>query len=171
MENASKALVMAGSVLLAIMIISLAIWGYNQMKQTPREQEESKRIEQITDYNRQYESYNQKKVSGADILSLANKIISNNAKYQEIDNSYIMTMQVTIKTKTTNNKFSGTMNHTQLEAISNTYKNGKENVDSATKEDITEFKRKIFKCTGTEYNGEILKKMTFVEVVIPSTIG
>ena len=41
MENASKALIMAGSVLIAILVIGLLVFGYNQLSDLEQQKEDS----------------------------------------------------------------------------------------------------------------------------------
>ena len=73
MENASKALLMAGGVLIAILIIALlvrsltSISSFQKMRLTEEEQA------QITQFNEQYTKYLGKYVYGTDVLTLKNK--------------------------------------------------------------------------------------------------
>ena len=173
MENASHALMIAGSILIAIMIITVGIYVYNTYIQIPQEQQANKEVEQIIQYNQQYESYNRKNLYGSEIISLANKIISNNRKYDELgEDTYHMSMEVKCLKSATGN-FSGTMSAERIEEKANI--NGKQ-VDSKLKNDVTEFKRRVFKCTGVEYNtvkgqknaGNIIQKMKFEEVKVGS---
>lgn len=75
MENASKALIMAGSVLLAIMVIGLLIFGYNKMSNLEQVKENSKEVDKLAEYMARFEQFNRGKdnpLYGSELLSLAN---------------------------------------------------------------------------------------------------
>lgn len=79
MENATKALLIGAGILFAIIILSLAIFGYQQITQYYGEKQEVTTVEQIAEFNRQYEAYNRNDVTGFELVSLINKIIDFNA--------------------------------------------------------------------------------------------
>lgn len=83
MENASKALVMAGSVLLAIMIISTLLYAASTWGILPQAQDDADAVEQLKAFNQQYESYNKMAIYGSDLVSVLNKAINNNRRYDE----------------------------------------------------------------------------------------
>lgn len=84
MENATKALMIAAGVLVGIMLITLMIYGYEQVSSYYAAKEENKKIEQLADFNKQYIPYNRDDVRGSDIISLVNKIVDfNNLKDEE----------------------------------------------------------------------------------------
>ena len=80
MENASKALIIAGAILLAILIISLGIMIYQQ----------------ASTFNAKFEQYLGSNVRGAQVNALINTINTNNMS-QDDDSK-----KVTIKGNTTN---------------------------------------------------------------------
>lgn len=88
MENASKALMIAGGVLIAVMIITLLAYMYISMSGIFKSEDEIKQIAELEAYNKEYESYNRKLLRGADIISLMNKAISNNKKYEDVIDEY-----------------------------------------------------------------------------------
>ncbi len=81
MENASKALILAGSILIALIIISLGIMMFynysNSLKNNPSLDKQT-----ITAFNHMIEPYIGKNKSGSQVNTLINKAISinNNAK-------------------------------------------------------------------------------------------
>ena len=81
MENASKALVIAANVLLAVIILSLVMYFYNTWRVLPLEEESARLVEQAQEFNKQYEVFDKKIMYGVDVLSAVNKAISNNEKY------------------------------------------------------------------------------------------
>lgn len=80
MENATKALEMAASVLIGILIIGLIVFAYTQLSNLRQTEENAKAIEQAGDFNQPYEVYNKDGVYGTELLSLANKVVDNNKK-------------------------------------------------------------------------------------------
>ena len=84
MENASKALIMAGSVLIALMIIGALILMFNSLTSYQETNTQNTREAQIVEFNNKYETYNRKDVRGNDLISLVNRIIDyNNRKTEE----------------------------------------------------------------------------------------
>jgi len=83
-ENASKALMMAGAVLITVIVFGLFMYFYARLQEFPEQQEQLKEIEQIAKFNQEYESYYKKKMYGVDVVTVMNKVISNNNKY--VDN-------------------------------------------------------------------------------------
>ena len=57
MENASKAVIMAGGVLIAIAVISLGLYVYRNYQDYAAANEQLLSISNITSFNRFYESY------------------------------------------------------------------------------------------------------------------
>ena len=47
MENASKALIIAGGMLIAMMIVGLLVFGYNQIRQSRQSDVQSEELQQI----------------------------------------------------------------------------------------------------------------------------
>lgn len=79
MENASKALVMAGGILIAIMILAALAYAAGQWGLIPQAVEQSKEAQQLAKFNQEYESYNKDVMYGSDVVSVLNKAISNNS--------------------------------------------------------------------------------------------
>ena len=80
MENASKALLIAGGVLIALIILTMFIVMYNNMANIQKEQEEQTRIEQIAAFNAEFEAYNKKVMYGTDVITLINKVAERTVK-------------------------------------------------------------------------------------------
>lgn len=75
MENASKALIMAGSIMLAIMVIGLLVFGYRQISDLEQTKENSKEVDKLAEYMARFEQFNRGKdnaLYGSELLSLAN---------------------------------------------------------------------------------------------------
>lgn len=80
MENASKALIMAGSVLIALMIIGALLLMFNSISSYQQTDTESARQAQVVQFNNGYSTYNRKNVRGSDLYSLLNKAIDYNRR-------------------------------------------------------------------------------------------
>ena len=78
MENASKALIMAGGMLLAILIISLLIYAWSLFSKYQASKDELADIEDTAKFNEQFINYDRKGVQGYELLSLVNKVIDYN---------------------------------------------------------------------------------------------
>ena len=76
MENASKALLIAGGMLIALLTITLLVIMFNQIGGFYASEENAEREEQIAKFNLEYEAYNREDVRGTDLLSLINKVIN-----------------------------------------------------------------------------------------------
>ena len=80
MENASKALIIAGAILLAILIISLGIMIYNQGSGVV----DSNAMDEVavTSFNEKFRQYEGQNIRGANIKALINSIAQNNLSNQ-----------------------------------------------------------------------------------------
>ena len=85
MENATKALLIAGSMLLAVMLISLLVMGYNRISSHYEQQHELLTAEQLDKFNKQFQNYKRSDIRGNELISLMNKVIDYNTSqsYQE----------------------------------------------------------------------------------------
>lgn len=76
MENASKALIMAGSILIAIMVIGLLVYGYGQISDLEQTRADAEVTDTLAEYMRRFEQYNRgqgdQPLYGSEVLSLAN---------------------------------------------------------------------------------------------------
>ena len=85
MENASKALIMAGGMLLAILIVSLLVYAWSLFSKYQSSQDDLANIEDTAKFNEQFTNYQRDNVKGYDILSLANKVTDYNYRKSESD--------------------------------------------------------------------------------------
>ena len=81
MENATKALLIAGGILIALIILSLCIMMFNRIANIKKEQESQIKTEQILAFNAEYEAYDKQVMYGVDVITLINKVAENNKKY------------------------------------------------------------------------------------------
>ena len=80
MENASKALVMAGGILIALLVLGALLLMFNQVSIYQRNQSDLENVSQLTDFNEQFTRYVRNNLVGTDLISLANKVIDYNLK-------------------------------------------------------------------------------------------
>ena len=80
MENASKALIIAGAILLAILIISLGILIYNQASSVVNEN--TMDSVEVSQFNTQFTQYEGTK-SGSTVRSLAQVVLSSNVSQDD----------------------------------------------------------------------------------------
>ena len=85
MENAAKALLIGAGFLLALMLISLLVMGYNRISSHYEQKHELLTIEQLDKFNKQFQNYNRSDIRGNELISLMNKVIDYNVSqsYQE----------------------------------------------------------------------------------------
>lgn len=91
MENASKALLMAGGVLIALLILGSLVLLFSNLQDYQNKSDASTKQAQIAEFNSQFEPYNKKNLTLMELKSVYNKIESNNKKYSEyqIDHNII----------------------------------------------------------------------------------
>lgn len=80
MENAAKALIIAGGILFAIMILSLVVYMSTTTTRMVEAQEEKKEIEELTAFNKEYEAYNKRLMYGTEVITVYNKAEEYNKK-------------------------------------------------------------------------------------------
>ena len=88
MENASKALLMAGGILLALMILVLLVYAITSMTNFTNAQDEKFSAQQIQEFNNGYLAYNKTRMYGTDIITVVNKAIDYNSKLGTDDEKY-----------------------------------------------------------------------------------
>ena len=83
MENASKALIMAGSVLLSMIIIGALIFMFNNLRQVEQGEVTSEEVKKQVEYNKKIETFN-RTLYGSELISLANFIADYESREVEI---------------------------------------------------------------------------------------
>ena len=128
MENASKALIMAGGVLIGILIISLAVYLFTDFGSTSAQINAQNSQKQITEFNSKFTAYEgNDNITIYDIITLAGYAKENNEYYKDAEDEKI---DVKIGNETC-------LNRTSQELI-NKY--------------VSNEKLKKFMCSGIKYN-------------------
>ena len=84
MENASKALIIAGAILLSILIIAIGMYIYNSSQNSITEAGSQIDAQEKQNFNQQWEMYEGKQ-SGSNVRSLISKMASNAKSNEEED--------------------------------------------------------------------------------------
>lgn len=74
MENASRALIIAGSVLISLLVIAAAVFMFNQLSDLRQTQENAQMEDKLQSFYSNLDTYIEANKRGSDILSLANLI-------------------------------------------------------------------------------------------------
>lgn len=96
MENASKALLIAGGILLAVLVLALLALLLSNISSNQLAQEKKLKTEQVQEFNQQWEAYNKKALFGADIITVVNKAIQNNKAVETMDKDNKFYVNVTL---------------------------------------------------------------------------
>ena len=150
MENISKALLIAGGILIAIVVLSMFLVMYNNVANISEAKEEKEKKEQLAAFNAQYEAYDKQIMYGVDVITLCNKIRNNNIKANNDDSKKI---QFFVEGK-------------RIDIIELTYlednttsalfyikdNNSGEKRDVNMDKEFLDFEKNLFKCERIEYN-------------------
>ncbi len=82
MENASQALIIAGAILLAILIIAIGMYIYNSAQATINDSISSMSTQEIEAFNNNFESYKGKQ-TGSQISALIGRLIANSNTFAD----------------------------------------------------------------------------------------
>lgn len=86
MENASTALKIAGGIIIAMLVLSLIVFGIRRASRYEQQKQESVEVEQLAEFNQSLLSYENDIVSGFRMISLSNLANDNNVRFSsEID--------------------------------------------------------------------------------------
>lgn len=81
MENASKALLMAGGILIAIIIISVLMLSLSNITNMKQAEVDAELRKEVNNFNKPYLAFNKKAMYGTDVISVLNFAINNNKMY------------------------------------------------------------------------------------------
>ena len=160
MENATKALIIAGGMLIAMLIVGLLTWGYTQLRSLQQRNVEEEERQQIVDFNERFEAYNKKVVRGYQMISLANLVYDTNTRFAEDDGYENVTIIV-------NGLSSEDAEEEDLVNYIQTY------YDTMTSNEKNALKQLYFECKGVEYDSRNSRvvKMTFDRVNVDNNKG
>jgi hypothetical protein len=169
MENMSRALIMAGGILIAVLIVSLLVVARTQWGKYQTRKDEAKSNEQVAEFNKRFEAYNSV-ITGDKIITLVNLANDMNKKYGE-EQGY-KNIKIYAKLMNKNGSFPGTYGpnykivrhsgkkysdmNSYIELIRglgffNEIKEGEPNYDTY-KDFVGQFKKSYFKCDDIVYD-------------------
>ena len=163
MENASKALIMAGSVLIAILVIGMLVLGYRNLSSLEQQKEDSE-SDSTLNYMVRFEQFN-RTLYGSELLSLANLQEDYNSSYDVNYEGYDR-IEITVVTKGIVNSsyfMQGTYN---LDAIAED-QNKIETAISKYEKTKKEYNNKSVKYYSSKRNREIASDF---DISIPSSV-
>lgn len=101
MENASKALLMAAEVLIAMMIVSLGVYVFYTYSQTSREIHDKKAEQQLVEFNAKYTKYvDQTTLTIYDVRTIANYAKKDNENLVDSEKIEVMFEESNVVNKT-----------------------------------------------------------------------
>lgn len=80
MENASQALLIAGGVLIALLVIGLLVWMFTNLSGFQQQEGVQVTSSQIAKFNNEYGSYDKPDLRGSDLYTLLNKVADYNRR-------------------------------------------------------------------------------------------
>lgn len=163
MENASKALMMAGTVLIALMVISALVFMYRDLTSEKRQESENQKVEETAEFNKSFESY-EKDLKGTQMFSIANKIIDYNEKYAGKDGYEEITLTVHTDRGNKNAQYYAELQADVDQMINEKYKsssnlealyearNNETSTDEKTRTQVEQTIKELQKELGDKYN-------------------
>lgn len=107
MENASKALIIAGSILIAVLVISLVVAFYGNIRNIVATKNKTDTEKEIAEYNKYYDAFDRNDVNGIELYSLINKVYDYN-KTQADNEGYVeLELSVTFNNSVVKGTYSG----------------------------------------------------------------
>ncbi len=97
MDNINKALLIAGGILFAVLVLTLLIIFYNNMSTYYTEQHNTKMVEQITEFNNKFENYNGQTIRGNELISVMNRVIDYNRTYSDMEGADRVTITINLQ--------------------------------------------------------------------------
>lgn len=80
MENAAKALTIAGGIFIALMILGALILMFNNLSSYQNQNDATTKQTQITDFNNEFTPYDKTDLTLMELKSIYNKIVSHNKR-------------------------------------------------------------------------------------------
>lgn len=98
MENASKALLIAGGVLIALLVLGALLLMFSQLSSYQTAQKLYEATDDIAKYNEEYTRYTGNEIQGYELISVINKATNNNTKSSIINSiNYDNKVKITIE--------------------------------------------------------------------------
>ena len=175
MENATKALLMAGGVLIAIIIITLLVKIYGNIGAFQRQQLSLEEAERIEQFNKDYTKYDGQYVYGTEVITVINRsansdsditieiIFKGEYEYKKGKRTIRVKSGDEIELKTSDDKYAFINGNLKNGDVSESFGGTTIEEDTST-EIVTGLKIRAFKCevTGYDSTGRV-NKIKFTE--------
>lgn len=147
MENVTKALLIAGGVLFAILVLTLLIMFHNQLSAYYTEQHNAKMIEQVTEFNSKFDNYSGQTIRGNELISIMNRVVDYNRTYADVEGAERITININLLNHQNDLLYKGTSGTNKL-FTDPTISNADGNDDDI--DDISKLGVSLVKETGIE---------------------
>ena len=101
MENAVKALQIAASAMIALIVLGFLVYFYGNLSRVQKTKHQTEVMQQSAEDNKAFESFNKDSLMGSELISLANKVVDNNNKFEMYGddkyNEIVMNIKITEK--------------------------------------------------------------------------
>ena len=190
MENGSRAIIIASSILIAMIIVGFMLFAYNRISSLQKSKDRSVEVEKIIETNKKLESYDKRVVRGNDLISLinlANSVNTRNLEKDEYGNfvedefGYVE-VKIWASMDNPNNNgakfpailqepYASIMSSNKISKNSKNYYLMNEYIkmlqEEESKEELNKFKNLYFECDGIEYDKKnvAVKGMYFTNIV------
>lgn len=89
MENSANALLMAGGILIAVIVLSLLVYMFSNIALIGGAEADREVVERLAKENAEWEAYNKKLVYGSEVLTVINKAEQNDIDYKDNSDYWI----------------------------------------------------------------------------------
>ena len=143
MENATKALEMAGSLLIGVLLLGCLLFAYTKMTELKDTEHKVEVSQQAQDFNQDYEAYNRNNLYGSEILSLANYVEDYNIRQSDLKGYKAISLNIYIKAISDATYFKKEK-YTDYKELVNSFKN---------------LEKEVNRLQNQQYCGETVKKL------------
>jgi len=153
MENASKALLMAGGILMALLVIGGLLYMHNQISAVEQTRSDVEASQSLETYSRKFEQYN-KIIYGSELMSLANLQDDYNATQTGVNGYEMVNITITIKNSISGSNYflAGTKNVTSISEDKNRIEDLIKQYEETR---VASSTNKLYKNKGVKYYSQI----------------
>ena len=102
MENASKALIFAGGLLITMLIVAALFFTTNQVRNLKSQEQLAEQTDEVAEYNNKFNKYASDNLYGVDLISLCNEVSNYNAKEHDNKNYHEIELEFDFSHSTSN---------------------------------------------------------------------
>jgi len=155
MENASKALLIAGGVIIALLVLIMLLYMMGNLSTFQKDTQKLVEAEQLRLFNSEYTNYQRDNVRGTELLSLLNKVIDYNARKADVEEIKFQPITVNVTINNTAKKISrpdGTAGKFAFAPVTYT-------VSSSAESDLHKYLRTTIKPLEDAYTRDVISKL------------